>query len=331
MKRYIGILLGVFALFGVNVVQSQKAVMTEEESGVVISEKNIASLATLLKKHKKNKEENSVRPLQITTGATSYEVTESSLEIAILRQEIEQMKRQLAFAEGDMTNKQGNLNTAASYGRDDAIRNLEIEMQDLRSRLSQSRNESKNAPIVVVQPENNTNQATNNLERLQRQLDSLYNSNRVEGQHQAQNNYSEEFIALQAKLSELQNEMIAKKATPTAFSLLKANYKDYSKKIYFANNSTALNTETTQIFEELFGILEANENVDVLIKGFASDKGSPLINEKISRERTEAVKKALILKGIHPTRILTQFHGIDYNAATETDARRAEISLLIRK
>ena len=249
----------------------------------------------------------------------------------MLRQEIEQMKRQLAFAEGNMTNKQGNLNTAALYGRDDAIRNLEIEMQDLRSRLSQSRNESKNAPIVVVQPENNTNQATKNLERLQRQLDSLYNSNRVEGQDQAQNNYSEEFIALQAKLSELQNEMIAKKETPTAFTLLKANYKDYSKKIFFANNSTALNTETTQIFEELFGILEANENVDVLIKGFASDKGSPLINEKISRERTEAVKKALILKGIHPTRILTQYHGIDYNAATETDARRAEISLLIRK
>ena len=49
MKRYIGILLGVFALFGVNVVQSQKAVMTEEEGSVVISEKNIASLATLLK------------------------------------------------------------------------------------------------------------------------------------------------------------------------------------------------------------------------------------------------------------------------------------------
>lgn len=331
MKRYIGILLGVFALFGVNVVQSQKAVMTEEESSVVISEKNIASLATLLKKHKKNGEENSLRPVQIITGATSYEVTESSLETAILRQEIEQMKRQLAFAEGNMTNKQGNLNTAALYGRDDAIRNLEIEMQDLRSRLSQSRNESKNAPIVVVQPENNTNQATKNLERLQRQLDSLYNSNRVEGQDQEQNNYSEEFIALQAKLSELQNEMIAKKETPTAFSLLKANYKDYSKKIFFANNSTALNTETTQIFEELFGILEANENVDVLIKGFASDKGSPLINEKISRERTEAVKKALILKGIHPTRILTQYHGIDYNAATETDARRAEISLLIRK
>jgi outer membrane protein OmpA-like peptidoglycan-associated protein len=48
-------------------------------------------------------------------------------------------------------------------------------------------------------------------------------------------------------------------------------------------------------------------------------------------QRTESVKKALMLRGIHPNRILTQYHGIDYTAATEADARRVEISFLIVK
>ncbi len=47
-------------------------------------------------------------------------------------------------------------------------------------------------------------------------------------------------------------------------------------------------------------------------------------------QRTESVKKALINKGVHPTRILTQYHGIDYLSTSESLARRVDIELLIR-
>jgi len=47
-------------------------------------------------------------------------------------------------------------------------------------------------------------------------------------------------------------------------------------------------------------------------------------------QRTESVKKALINKGVHPTRILTQYHGIDYQATSNVEARRVDVELLIR-
>jgi hypothetical protein len=48
----------------------------------------------------------------------------------------------------------------------------------------------------------------------------------------------------------------------------------------------------------------------------------------LSLQRTENVKKYLVKKGIHPSRILTQYHGIDYGATKEELARRVELSLL---
>ncbi|MGB5435156.1 MAG: OmpA family protein, partial [Maribacter sp.] len=186
-------------------------------------------------------------------------------------------------------------------------------------------------PVIVVQPEITSKNQQEDVLRLQRQLDSLRNMKITEVPKAEQESYNEEFMALQEKLSELQNEMVAKKNAPTDYFMLSKTYKDYKKQIFFANNSTALNAETTQIIDGLYSILDSNENIDVLVKGFASNTGSTKQNEKISMQRTEEVKKALILKGIHPTRILTQYHGIDYMAANETDARRVEISLLIRK
>jgi outer membrane protein OmpA-like peptidoglycan-associated protein len=46
---------------------------------------------------------------------------------------------------------------------------------------------------------------------------------------------------------------------------------------------------------------------------------------------TENVKKYLIEKGIHPSRILSQYYGIDYASKTEKKARRVTISYIIRR
>jgi outer membrane protein OmpA-like peptidoglycan-associated protein len=62
------------------------------------------------------------------------------------------------------------------------------------------------------------------------------------------------------------------------------------------------------------------------LKGFAS-KGNPVYNQNLSLQRTENVKN-IWLKGIHPSRILTQYHGIDYGAKEEL-ARRVELSLSV--
>jgi outer membrane protein OmpA-like peptidoglycan-associated protein len=64
-----------------------------------------------------------------------------------------------------------------------------------------------------------------------------------------------------------------------------------------------------------------------VFKGFASNKGNPVYNQNLSLQRTENVKKYLVKKGIHPSRILTQYM-LDYGATKEELARRVELSLL---
>jgi outer membrane protein OmpA-like peptidoglycan-associated protein len=66
-----------------------------------------------------------------------------------------------------------------------------------------------------------------------------------------------------------------------------------------------------------------------VFKGFASNKGNPVYNQNLSLQRTEN-KKNIWLKKIHPSRILTQYHGIDYGATKEELARRVELSFIIR-
>ena len=107
--------------------------------------------------------------------------------------------------------------------------------------------------------------------------------------------------------------------------------KDLKRKLFFENNSYVVKETDLPILLEIANLLKEHENFDVLIKGFASNKGTPVYNENLSLLRTESVKKALVSIGIHPSRILTQYHGIDYAETNEVLTRRVDVSLLLRK
>jgi outer membrane protein OmpA-like peptidoglycan-associated protein len=81
-----------------------------------------------------------------------------------------------------------------------------------------------------------------------------------------------------------------------------------------------------QQLDEVVTILKSKNRC--VFKGFASNKGNPVYNQNLSLQRTENV---MVKKGIHPSRILTQYHGIDYGATKEELARRVELSFIIRK
>jgi outer membrane protein OmpA-like peptidoglycan-associated protein len=103
---------------------------------------------------------------------------------------------------------------------------------------------------------------------------------------------------------------------------------DYKKQLFFDNNKISLKETDMFVLSEILNLINQHDNLDVLIKGFASNTGSPIYNENLSLLRTESVKKALIRLGVHPSRILTQYHGIDYAEANEALARRVDLSLL---
>jgi outer membrane protein OmpA-like peptidoglycan-associated protein len=126
-------------------------------------------------------------------------------------------------------------------------------------------------------------------------------------------------------------EMDSKKISVNEFDALKAQFRGFKKVIYFENNSTGLSPEGKQEVRELVQLLGTHQNLDLVLVGFASNKGGAAYNENLSMQRTEAIKRALVVSGLAPTRVLTQYHGIDYKAMSDSQARRVEISLMVRR
>jgi outer membrane protein OmpA-like peptidoglycan-associated protein len=133
--------------------------------------------------------------------------------------------------------------------------------------------------------------------------------------------------------NEKTTELKATSATASAstFAILTEKYGNLKEKVFFGNNSTEIMTTDAITLGEIATIIEQNPTVDVYLEGFASITGNPTYNEKLSLERTVAVKQFLISKGVHPKRISSHYLGIDAAATTEALARRVDITFEIRK
>jgi outer membrane protein OmpA-like peptidoglycan-associated protein len=125
--------------------------------------------------------------------------------------------------------------------------------------------------------------------------------------------------------------VIAKEEKDTVYSNLVEKYGGLKKMIFFDNNSAEVEPVNSKTIFEITSVINQNPNIDVYLEGFASKKGNPLYNEKLSLKRTKAVKEYLISKGVHPKRILSHYHGVDYNATDEKMARRVDLTFIIRK
>lgn len=134
----------------------------------------------------------------------------------------------------------------------------------------------------------------------------------------------------QPNLVKVIRDTIVVKNEPSDYLVLEAKYKGYIKKVFFDNNSKEINQDQTAALDQVIDAMLEAGSIDVFLKGFASKKGSAAYNQNLSFLRTESVKRYLIAKGIHPSRILSQFHGIDYEA-TEADSRRVDATFIIRK
>ena len=115
------------------------------------------------------------------------------------------------------------------------------------------------------------------------------------------------------------------------YDVLVSKYSSLKKQVFFENNESKLTTNDMNMISELISILNQNNTVDVFLEGFASKKGNAVYNETLSLKRTESVKQLLIHNGIHPKRILSQYHGVDAAATNEAFARRVDVTFEVRK
>lgn len=96
--------------------------------------------------------------------------------------------------------------------------------------------------------------------------------------------------------------------------------------VHFAKNSKTIPTSSELALEEALAILQQYPEFKLEIHAYASPSGSKSFNRTLSKQRMESVRQWFAAHGISMDRMTeAYYHGIDYNARTATQARRAEI------
>ena len=98
--------------------------------------------------------------------------------------------------------------------------------------------------------------------------------------------------------------------------------------VYFANNSTQVDPFDPGL-EQALAILQQYPDFNLEIHAYTSRSGSKAYNEKLSEQRMEAVRTWFTAHGISLERMgQAYYHGIDYNAPSAAQARRAELKFV---
>ena len=96
--------------------------------------------------------------------------------------------------------------------------------------------------------------------------------------------------------------------------------------VFFANNSSAIDPRYEASLAEALEILNKYSSFQLEIHAYCSRSGKKAYNEALSKKRMEAVQNWFVEHGIAKERLGNAFyHGIDYNAPSAAQARRAEL------
>ncbi len=104
--------------------------------------------------------------------------------------------------------------------------------------------------------------------------------------------------------------------------------------VLFATGKSDLNASAQRSMGKLADFLEKKPNRNLLVEGHTDNVGDILYNQGLSEQRAEAVKFAMVNRGIAPERIVTIGYGKNYPLANNNDAigkqqnRRVEAIIL---
>ena len=340
MKIRFTILFGILFTTIVTEVDAQEIEQNSKESKVIISESSLISLTNTLKKFKKQKERSSSQRA-VDTLIYSQENNEIPIEVRLLKQDITQLEDQLRRKNAILNEKSNSISDITRNVQDEKISALQQEVFELKLLLNKMMINEK-TPTIISVPVQKNEILIDKLDSLLKVKDSEKIQQRIDSLYIAINDSSEkdslsvinDISLLKEQLQKLKIELNSYKKnleTKNAEVDISMSFKDYKKQIFFENNRFNIRNTDIITINELVEIISSNDKIDILIKGFASNKGTPIQNEKLSMLRAESVKKELIRAGVHTSRIHTQYHGIDYGATNEALARRVDINFLVKR
>jgi outer membrane protein OmpA-like peptidoglycan-associated protein len=104
--------------------------------------------------------------------------------------------------------------------------------------------------------------------------------------------------------------------------------------VLFSFGKADLSPGAVRNLDKLTGFLEKHPDRNLLIEGHTDSIGSDAVNLALSQKRADAVKEALVGKGISPDRIVTKGYGKQFPVASnDTESgrqlnRRVEVVIL---
>ena len=124
----------------------------------------------------------------------------------------------------------------------------------------------------------------------------------------------------------VQAELDAMKATPTSRGLVMT-----LGDVMFDTGRAELKSGASRKMEQVAQFLTEHPDRRVQIDGFTDSVGTDSYNEELSQRRADAVKAALVSRGVDPSRIGTEGYGKAYPVASNNDSggrqlnRRVEV------
>lgn len=317
--------------------QAQK----QREKEIRLSEESLTKIVATIVKSRENYlnehyEQETIASVQ--TNAISSDTYDLNAELN--KQKIEHLEQLIKELLSQKPQSSQNVNKDVFIERQN-LEALENEISSLKNLIDQKSFASTNTPVIVTPynyPNKNLEEANyeknNDLKRLEQQLDSINTLFSQQNENPSENkvaDFSKYIADIKERINSLKRSIDDREEAALTNTELFEKLKAYKATIYFDNNSKEIGQTYTKNLNELLRILENNSNVDILINGFASKKGNPIYNQNLSMQRTEAVKQWLVMQGVHPIRVLTSYHGIDYNQTSDEKARRVEVTFIIRK
>jgi len=106
-------------------------------------------------------------------------------------------------------------------------------------------------------------------------------------------------------------------------------------RLNFATGSASILPESEEQLNNIAAVLKAYPNVNVKVGGYTDNTGDPAANRTLSQQRADAVRQALIGKGIGAKRMVAEGYGSDHpvgdNATEQGRAMNRRIALRVTK
>jgi len=106
-------------------------------------------------------------------------------------------------------------------------------------------------------------------------------------------------------------------------------------RLNFATGSASILPESEEQLNNIAAVLKAYPDVNVKVGGYTDNTGDPAANRKLSQQRADAVRQAVVRKGVAANRMVAEGYGSDHpvgaNTTEEGRAQNRRIALRVTK